>query len=165
MPDTAREHGIDPLSPSSAIDGMAKLMHLYKQRFGTWNEALIAYHDGPNKVYSPSDNAKDYVSKILDKVGELVGESAGQGPDFIPDIPGVSNPLPGLTGLLARFKDADFIKRIGIFALGGIMVVIAVMVISGGRGLAEAKKIVGDNVKDTVKDGSEGISSPKTTSD
>lgn len=50
MPATARELGVDPTDPPQAIDGAARLLATHRDRFGSWDLALAAYHSGGGAV-------------------------------------------------------------------------------------------------------------------
>ena len=69
MPATARGMGVDPLNPTSAIDGAARyLANSYKQ-FGRWDLALAAYNAGGGAVSKykgipPFKETQNYVASI-----------------------------------------------------------------------------------------------------
>ena len=50
MPATAKGLGVDPLDPSSAIDGAARYLSSLKDQFGSTDLALAAYNAGPAAV-------------------------------------------------------------------------------------------------------------------
>lgn len=50
MPSDAAELGVDPHDPASAIEGAARLLSGYEDRFGSWEIALAAYFSGPGAV-------------------------------------------------------------------------------------------------------------------
>jgi hypothetical protein len=64
----AKETGVDdPFDPRQNLLGGAKYLKKQYDRFGDWDAAHIAYHDGPGayaRSGEPSDAAKDYLKKI-----------------------------------------------------------------------------------------------------
>lgn len=124
MPDTARSMGVNPRDPASAIDGMAKLMSSYKKRYGNWEDALVAYHDGPGGVGSPGPRARSYVDKIMGVVGSAAAGITGA-------IPGVSE-LQSVATLLDKVSDPDFLKRVGLFVMGANLVLFGLLVAFSG---------------------------------
>lgn len=50
MPATARELGVDPLDPASAIPGAARYLRKLYDQFGDWTRAVAAYNWGPGNV-------------------------------------------------------------------------------------------------------------------
>jgi soluble lytic murein transglycosylase-like protein len=50
MPATARERGVDPLNPTSAINGAAGYLASLFDRFGDWTKAIAAYNWGQGNV-------------------------------------------------------------------------------------------------------------------
>jgi len=74
MPGTARELGVDPMNPASAIDGAARLLAAHLRDFGSLPLALAAYNAGPGAVrradgIPPYPETQAYVRKILTAVG------------------------------------------------------------------------------------------------
>jgi peptidoglycan DL-endopeptidase CwlO len=74
MPATARELGVDPFDPASAVDGAARLLRSHLDRFGSLELALAAYNAGPGAVsryggVPPFAETQRYVQKILADVG------------------------------------------------------------------------------------------------
>lgn len=74
MPATARELGVDPLDPNSAIPGAARYLAKLYSRFGNWTDALAAYNWGQGNVASKGvanapTETKNYFSQILADVG------------------------------------------------------------------------------------------------
>lgn len=70
MPETAKGMGINPLDTTQAINGMAKLLASYKNRFGSWDLALAAYNAGPGAVQQykgipPYPETQNYVKNIM----------------------------------------------------------------------------------------------------
>lgn len=121
MPSTAQSMGVNPRDPASAIDGMAHLMANYFKKYGSWSDALVAYHDGPGGVGSPGPAAQKYVDKILGVVGNALG---GLGKA----VPGVEG-LSAITGVLDKLSDPEFLKRVGLFVLGMNIVGLGLLVI------------------------------------
>ena len=69
MPATAREMGVDPWDPASAVDGAARLLKRHLQEFGSTELALAAYNAGPGAVrrhggIPPYAETQNYVRKI-----------------------------------------------------------------------------------------------------
>jgi soluble lytic murein transglycosylase-like protein len=74
MPGTARSLGINPLDPSQAIDGAARMLADGNRQFGSWGLALAAYNAGPNAVkryggVPPYKETQAYVPKVLALAG------------------------------------------------------------------------------------------------
>lgn len=69
MPATARSLNVDPLNPTSAIDGAARLLKSHMKTFGSTDLALAAYNAGPGNVRKyggipPFTETQNYVKKI-----------------------------------------------------------------------------------------------------
>jgi peptidoglycan DL-endopeptidase CwlO len=69
MPGTAAGLGIDPMDPSQAIDGAARLLGGYLRDFGSLPLALAAYNAGPGAVrrygdIPPYQETQSYVRKV-----------------------------------------------------------------------------------------------------
>jgi peptidoglycan DL-endopeptidase CwlO len=72
MPATAAGLGVDPLDPSSAIDGAAKYLSQLTKQFGSTDLALAAYNAGPGTVtryggIPPYSETQNYVRNVLTK--------------------------------------------------------------------------------------------------
>ena len=70
MPATARELGVDPLDPASAVDGAARYLSDLGRRFGSPSLALAAYNAGPGAVsrhggIPPYPETQNYVRAVL----------------------------------------------------------------------------------------------------
>ena len=70
MPATAASLGVDPTDPASAIEGAARLLSSFRDRFGSIELALAAYNVGPGTVanaggIAPGSQAERYVTKVL----------------------------------------------------------------------------------------------------
>lgn len=50
MPATAKEWGVNPLDPASAIDGAGRYLKWLYAKFGNWSETLAAYNWGIGNV-------------------------------------------------------------------------------------------------------------------
>lgn len=77
MPATARGLGVDPLDPSQAVDGAARLLRDHLKSFGSLDLALAAYNAGPGAVrrhggVPPYAETQNYVRKV----SALLGGSA-----------------------------------------------------------------------------------------
>jgi hypothetical protein len=159
MPDTARSLGVNPRDPASAIDGMARLMSNYFKKYGSWDKALIAYHDGPGGVDDPSNNARNYVDKIM---GKIQGYFQGVVPEVVNPIDAVSN----IAKLLQTIRDPAFLKRIGLGALGVAAVVFGIVAMIRGTVGTEAKKVIlGETVRRVSNRRSVGTSRSNARSD
>ena len=70
MPTTAAGLGVNPLDPSSAIDGAARYMSSLTQQFGSTDLALAAYNAGPGTVSQyggipPYAETQNYVRAVM----------------------------------------------------------------------------------------------------
>ena len=71
MPDTAKDEGVDPLVPDSAVPGAAKYLKRWYDKFGSWELALAAYNAGATNVSKyggipPFKETQNYVRKIME---------------------------------------------------------------------------------------------------
>jgi cell wall-associated NlpC family hydrolase len=72
MPATARGLGVNPLDPSSAVDGAARYLSQLTAQFGSTKLALAAYNAGPGTVsrhggIPPYPETQNYVRNVLSK--------------------------------------------------------------------------------------------------
>jgi soluble lytic murein transglycosylase-like protein len=72
MPTTAKNLGVNPLDPASAVDGAARYRSSLKQQFGSTDLALAAYNAGPGNVsryggIPPFAETQSYVSAVTRK--------------------------------------------------------------------------------------------------
>jgi hypothetical protein len=72
MPATAAGLGVNPLDPSSAIDGAARYLSSLKKQFGSTELALAAYNAGPGTVsryggIPPYSETQNYVRAVMSK--------------------------------------------------------------------------------------------------
>jgi soluble lytic murein transglycosylase-like protein len=72
MPATARGLGVNPLDPTSAVNGAAKYLSDLTQQFGSTSLALAAYNAGPGTVsryggVPPYPETQNYVRSVLSK--------------------------------------------------------------------------------------------------
>jgi soluble lytic murein transglycosylase-like protein len=72
MPATARGLGVDPLDPTSSVNGAAKYLSGLQDRFGSTALALAAYNAGPGAVsryggIPPYAETQNYVRSVLSK--------------------------------------------------------------------------------------------------
>jgi hypothetical protein len=70
MPATARDYGVNPFDPASAIDGAARKLAADLKTFGSVPLALAAYNAGPGAVHRhggipPYAETQAYVPKVL----------------------------------------------------------------------------------------------------
>jgi cell wall-associated NlpC family hydrolase len=74
MPDTAQSLGVDPLDPTQAVDGAARLLAGHLQKFGSVDLALAAYNAGGGAVtryggIPPFPETQTYVRRVLAYAG------------------------------------------------------------------------------------------------
>lgn len=68
MPTTAKSLGIDPKDPAQSIDGIAKLLDENLRRYGSPEQAILAYHGGTDQAnWGPK--TQDYLRKISGQYG------------------------------------------------------------------------------------------------
>jgi cell wall-associated NlpC family hydrolase len=72
MPSTAQGLGVNPLDPSSAVDGAARYLSSLQTQFGSTDLALAAYNAGPGAVsryggIPPYAETQNYVSAVTSK--------------------------------------------------------------------------------------------------
>jgi soluble lytic murein transglycosylase-like protein len=72
MPATAAGLGVNPLDPTSAIDGAARYLGSLKKQFGSTELALAAYNAGPGTVsryggIPPYSETQNYVRAVMSK--------------------------------------------------------------------------------------------------
>jgi cell wall-associated NlpC family hydrolase len=72
MPGTAAGLGVNPLDPSSAIDGAARYLSQLTKQFGSTDLALAAYNAGPGTVsryggIPPYPETQNYVRSVMSK--------------------------------------------------------------------------------------------------
>jgi peptidoglycan DL-endopeptidase CwlO len=72
MPATAAGLGVNPLDPTSAIDGAARYLGSLKKQFGSTELALAAYNAGPGTVsryggVPPYSETQNYVRAVMSK--------------------------------------------------------------------------------------------------
>jgi peptidoglycan DL-endopeptidase CwlO len=72
MPATARGLGVNPLDPTSAIDGAARYLSSLTRQFGSTELALAAYNAGPGTVsrhggIPPYPETQNYVRAVMTK--------------------------------------------------------------------------------------------------
>ncbi len=77
MPGTAKGLGVDPMVPSQAVDGAARLLHNLISEFGRVDLALAAYNAGPGAVHRyhgipPYPETRRYVPAVLDYQRQMV---------------------------------------------------------------------------------------------
>ncbi|MGK2959408.1 MAG: transglycosylase SLT domain-containing protein [Acidimicrobiales bacterium] len=70
MPATAAGLGVDPLVPSEAIDGAARLLSSYLNEYGSVEMALAAYNAGPGAVAKyggvpPYSETQTYIKRVM----------------------------------------------------------------------------------------------------
>jgi hypothetical protein len=84
MPSTAREYGVNPLNPASALDGAARYDKKLMDKYGSVARALSAYNSGRPDAYQDPNFAHgqtyNYVKSILGGKDIPVGGGKGGGP-------------------------------------------------------------------------------------
>lgn len=67
-PATAKALGIDPTDPQQSIEGIAKLLDQNLNRYGSPQQAILAYHGGTNQDnWGPK--TRDYLQKVTSQYG------------------------------------------------------------------------------------------------
>lgn len=79
MPDTAADFFINPLDPSQAMDGSARLLAAYVRRYHSYSLALAAYNAGPLAVdryggVPPYAETREYIDDIDDRIARIVND-------------------------------------------------------------------------------------------
>lgn len=77
MPDTADAFSVNPLDPSEAMDGSARLLASYVRRYHSYALALAAYNAGPLAVdryggVPPYAETREYIDDIDDRIARIV---------------------------------------------------------------------------------------------
>lgn len=93
MPATARSMGVDPMNPSSALDGAARLMSQSYKKYGSWEQALSVYNSGRPDAYKDPNFANgqtyNYVKNIMGGAGNLkASPTASAAPPTAPAMGG-----------------------------------------------------------------------------
>lgn len=106
MPATARGLGVDPMSPSSAIPGAARLFADYKKQFGGSTElGLAAYNAGPVRV-KKAGNAVPQIKETQDYVRTITGwlktTTSCQGPSLPAGTPATGSAAKAMSWAQAR---------------------------------------------------------------
>jgi hypothetical protein len=100
MPATARGMGVNPLNPTQALDGAARLMSSYVKKYGNYRDALVAYNAGPGGVGHPPAESRNYVASILGNKNPVISRgnkaSAGRTNTNV-TTPGVTMPAGSRT--------------------------------------------------------------------
>ena len=106
LPSTAKSVGVsDPYDPAQAIDGQAQLMAQNLKKYGNTQDALAAYHGGPNQaLWGPK--TKDYVQKISAAYEGARPKMAGLPSDNLDDIQAFSSE-PAASSLGLPSDDLD----------------------------------------------------------
>lgn len=143
MPGTAKAMGVNPWDPASAIDGMARYDRQNYDKFGTVEKMLAAYNGGPGVANDPSKwsrQTKDYVSKIMGKVGgALSGLVSGGGNLLNPSSD--QGGLPALTKLTQTMQDPGFWRRTGVGAMGVAVALAGAYFVMEKQGFSIAKRV------------------------
>lgn len=94
IPATAQALGVNPLDPASAIDGQARLMAENLQRYGSPEQAVLAYHGGTDQAnWGPK--TRDYLQKVTAAYGggkQTMAKPQGTGDPFLDMADGVAAP-------------------------------------------------------------------------
>ena len=67
MPNTAKRFGVtDPSSPSQSADAAARYLSILHSKFGDWDKATLAYHQGEGNVErgAVGPRGRDYLAKV-----------------------------------------------------------------------------------------------------
>lgn len=104
---TASDLGVNRYDPIANLHGGAQYLQQQLQRFGNYNDALAAYHDGPGNV--GGSGGYGYASKVMNaanKYGKPVLETAvGIGRMLAGDPTGASGIFGGMSDLFGGGQD------------------------------------------------------------
>jgi hypothetical protein len=133
LPGTAAEVGIDPHNATDSINAMAKLMASYKSRFGSWQKALYAYHDGPNAVDHPGPAGIKYAADVLSNVSDTDTSAP------VITTPVGFDPFKPLENSFARATSSAFWLRVAYYIFGTVLVVVGIsfLFFAGGDGIVK----------------------------
>jgi hypothetical protein len=111
MPSTARELGFAPqelYKPEIAIEFGTRYLAELKDQFGTWDKAILAYHQGPGNVEAGTIGpiGKTYQKEVLARIGST------------PTTEGPTSTSPSLSN--DQIADELVQKRIANRNMGGI---------------------------------------------
>lgn len=78
LPSTAADLGVNPNDPTQNIEGGLKYDQQMYNQFGNWNDALVAYNEGPGTLSSGTvyPGAQTYASGILTTSGNSASSSS-----------------------------------------------------------------------------------------
>lgn len=117
IPPTARSMGIDPRNPAQAIDGAARLLAENLDRYGTPEQAILAYHGGTDtRNWGPQ--TRDHLVKVnrfyagLPAPNPQPTQQGSEAPsdEFLGRRPDV-NPQPTEQGLGTEVPTDEFLGR------------------------------------------------------
>lgn len=81
IPATAKALGVDPTDPAQSIEGVAKLLDENLRRYGSPEQAILAYHGGTDEAnWGPK--TQDYLRKITNQYGAPAMASTPQAASF-----------------------------------------------------------------------------------
>lgn len=134
MPATAAGLGVNPDDPIDALNGSARLMRRYHDKYGMWAYALIAYNAGPRwadrlksrdiKYNDLPAETRAYLEKLApkygsEKVGAGIGVAIGGGQTVAGGVASAASAIPDIPGRIF-----DFLRSIGLrllYVVGGIL--------------------------------------------
>ena len=93
MPGTAKEMGVDPMNPASAIPGAAAYLAQNQQRFGSEPLAAAAYNYGPGNVQKVGGDIAKMPAETRNYVANVAPGPSGQ-PQLPPGATPAQQPAP-----------------------------------------------------------------------
>lgn len=103
IPATAKALGIDPKDPAQSIEGVAKLLDENLSRYGSAEQAVLAYHGGTDQAnWGPK--TQDYLRKVSTNYGAPQVAKQTAAPDS--DFEAAFGPRPGAQPVADDFEAA-----------------------------------------------------------
>lgn len=104
IPATAKALGIDPKDPAQSIEGVAKLLDENLRRYGTPEQAILAYHGGTDQAnWGPK--TQDYLRKVSTNYGAPQVAKQNAVPDD--EFEAAFGPRPGATSKTAAVDEFE----------------------------------------------------------